>query len=68
MTGMWDGGFGREIPMNWTTFVWWRSRSKPSSLTSHIPVMIITELCANGDLFDYIRKTDPPPFTAMLDF
>ncbi|GAA5878445.1 hypothetical protein JCM3774_006401 [Rhodotorula dairenensis] len=34
---------------------------------SHIPVMIITELCANGDLFDYIRKTDPPPFTAMLD-
>ncbi|BGO97597.1 TKL/TKL-ccin protein kinase [Rhodotorula toruloides ATCC 204091] len=34
---------------------------------SPIPVMIITELCANGDLFDYIRKTDPPPFTAMLE-
>lgn len=34
---------------------------------SHIPVMIITELCANGDLFDYIRKIDPPPFVAMLD-
>ncbi|GAA5979137.1 hypothetical protein JCM11641_008438 [Rhodosporidiobolus odoratus] len=34
---------------------------------SSVPVMIITELCANGDLFDYIRKTDPPPFTSMLE-
>ncbi|GEM09553.1 TKL/TKL-ccin protein kinase [Rhodotorula toruloides] len=34
---------------------------------SPIPVMIITELCANGDLFDYIRKTDPPPFTSILE-
>ncbi|GAA5822883.1 hypothetical protein JCM11251_004412 [Rhodosporidiobolus azoricus] len=34
---------------------------------SPVPVMIITELCANGDLFDYIRKTPPPPFLAMLE-
>lgn len=24
------------------------------------PVMIISELCANGDLFDYVRNVDPP--------
>ncbi|BGP45834.1 hypothetical protein JCM10450v2_001669 [Rhodotorula kratochvilovae] len=34
---------------------------------SPVPVMIITELCANGDLFDYIRKVAPPPFTTMLE-
>ncbi|GAA6029287.1 hypothetical protein JCM8097_003604 [Rhodosporidiobolus ruineniae] len=34
---------------------------------SIVPVMIITELCANGDLFDYIRKTTPPPFVSMLE-
>ncbi|GAA6006344.1 uncharacterized protein JCM10292_002655 [Rhodotorula paludigena] len=34
---------------------------------SLVPVMIVTELCANGDLFDYIRKTAPPPFTHMLE-
>ncbi|GAA5885234.1 hypothetical protein JCM6882_009531 [Rhodosporidiobolus microsporus] len=34
---------------------------------SPVPVMIITELCANGDLFDYIRKTTPPPFVSMLE-
>ncbi|BGP13780.1 hypothetical protein JCM10213_006388 [Rhodosporidiobolus nylandii] len=34
---------------------------------SPVPVMIITELCANGDLFDYLRKAPPPPFPQMLD-
>ena len=24
------------------------------------PVMIVSELCSNGDLFDYIRNVDPP--------
>ncbi|KAM0792290.1 hypothetical protein ACM66B_004980 [Microbotryomycetes sp. NB124-2] len=34
---------------------------------SSVPVMIVTELCANGDLFDYIRAVDPPPFLNMLE-
>jgi len=25
-----------------------------------VPVMIVSELCSNGDLFDYIRNTAPP--------
>ncbi|KAK0541022.1 hypothetical protein OC835_000342 [Tilletia horrida] len=25
-----------------------------------VPVMIVSELCSNGDLFDYIRNTPPP--------
>lgn len=24
------------------------------------PVMIVSELCSNGDLFDYIRNVNPP--------
>ena len=24
------------------------------------PVMIVSELCSNGDLFDYVRNVDPP--------
>ena len=24
------------------------------------PVMIVSELCSNGDLFDYIRNVPPP--------
>ncbi|CAD6986497.1 unnamed protein product [Tilletia controversa] len=27
---------------------------------SAVPVMIVTELCSNGDLFDYIRNTSAP--------
>ncbi|GAA5916515.1 hypothetical protein JCM8208_005037 [Rhodotorula glutinis] len=34
---------------------------------SAVPVMIVTELCANGDLFDYLRKVPAPPLSAMLD-
>ncbi|KAK4053792.1 hypothetical protein OIV83_001448 [Microbotryomycetes sp. JL201] len=34
---------------------------------STVPVMIVTELCANGDLFDYIRAVEPPPFLNMLE-
>lgn len=30
------------------------------------PVSIVTELCENGDLFDYIRKNDPPEVREML--
>ena len=26
-----------------------------------VPIMIVSELCSNGDLFDYIRNTPPPP-------
>ncbi|WFD31090.1 non-specific serine/threonine protein kinase [Malassezia sp. CBS 17886] len=26
-----------------------------------VPCMIVSELCSNGDLFDYIRNTAPPP-------
>ncbi|THG99459.1 hypothetical protein EW026_g2886 [Hermanssonia centrifuga] len=28
--------------------------------TRETPVMIVSELCSNGDLFDYIRNVDPP--------
>lgn len=28
--------------------------------TKETPVMIISELCSNGDLFDYIRNTNAP--------
>ncbi|KAL1721158.1 hypothetical protein EV715DRAFT_249550 [Schizophyllum commune] len=30
------------------------------------PVMIISELCTNGDLFDYIRNVDAPPLHRIL--
>jgi serine/threonine protein kinase len=28
--------------------------------TKETPVMVINELCSNGDLFDYIRNVPPP--------
>lgn len=31
-----------------------------------VPCMIITELCINGDLFDYIRNTPPPPDSEIV--
>ena len=35
---------------------------------SSVPVMIVTELCANGDLFDYIRGVQQvPTFRVVLD-
>ncbi|GAA6063833.1 hypothetical protein JCM10212_003995 [Sporobolomyces blumeae] len=34
---------------------------------SAVPVMIVTELCANGDLFDYIRGVEAPPFRDILE-
>ncbi|KAK4703617.1 hypothetical protein P7C70_g2599, partial [Phenoliferia sp. Uapishka_3] len=35
---------------------------------SNVPVMIVTELCANGDLFDYIRGVQQvPTFRAIVD-
>lgn len=30
------------------------------------PVMIVSELCSNGDLFDYIRNVDPPTLYRVL--
>ncbi|KAK7054633.1 hypothetical protein VNI00_003096 [Paramarasmius palmivorus] len=39
--------------------------------TKETPVMIVSELCTNGDLFDYIRNVNPPTLhkvlTIMLD-
>ncbi|KAF9265629.1 hypothetical protein L218DRAFT_898534 [Marasmius fiardii PR-910] len=39
--------------------------------TRETPVMIVSELCTNGDLFDYIRNVNPPTlhkvFSIMLD-
>ncbi|KEI40814.1 uncharacterized protein L969DRAFT_46102 [Mixia osmundae IAM 14324] len=34
--------------------------------TRDIPCMIVTELCQNGDLFDYIRNVPAPPLTKMI--
>ena len=28
--------------------------------TRTTPVMIVSELCSNGDLFDYVRNVSPP--------
>jgi hypothetical protein len=28
--------------------------------TRETPVMIVSELCSNGDLFDYVRNVNPP--------
>lgn len=33
---------------------------------SHIPCMLVSELCENGDLFDYIRNVDCPPLKRVL--
>lgn len=41
--------------------------SIPKDPAISVPVMIVTELCANGDLFDYIRGIDHPPFEKMLE-
>ncbi|KAF9077142.1 kinase-like domain-containing protein [Rhodocollybia butyracea] len=34
--------------------------------TRDTPVMIISELCTNGDLFDYIRNVNPPSLHKVL--
>ncbi|KIK59499.1 hypothetical protein GYMLUDRAFT_169523 [Collybiopsis luxurians FD-317 M1] len=34
--------------------------------TRDTPVMIVSELCTNGDLFDYIRNVNPPPLHKVL--
>ncbi|PWN43399.1 kinase-like protein, partial [Ceraceosorus guamensis] len=37
----------------------------------HVPCMIVSEICTNGDLFDYVRNVEPPPaeeiFRIMLE-
>jgi len=35
--------------------------------TRSTPVMIISELCPNGDLFDYIRNVPPPSLRRVLN-
>lgn len=35
---------------------------------SDVPVTIVTELCSNGDLFDYIRNTPAPPLEKIVRF
>jgi len=35
--------------------------------TKETPVMIISELCANGDLFDYVRNVSPPSLYKVLN-
>ncbi|KZO97860.1 kinase-like protein [Calocera viscosa TUFC12733] len=34
--------------------------------TRDTPVVIVSELCANGDLYDYIRNVPPPPLKKVL--
>ncbi|KAI0689437.1 hypothetical protein BC835DRAFT_1369050 [Cytidiella melzeri] len=34
--------------------------------TRETPVMIVSELCSNGDLFDYVRNVDPPTLYRVL--
>ncbi|KAK0196827.1 hypothetical protein F5146DRAFT_970913 [Armillaria mellea] len=34
--------------------------------TKEVPVMMISELCSNGDLFDYIRNVHPPSLHKVL--
>ncbi|KAF5331125.1 hypothetical protein D9619_005371 [Psilocybe cf. subviscida] len=34
--------------------------------TKETPVMIVSELCSNGDLFDYIRNVNAPPMRKVL--
>ncbi|KAG8856025.1 hypothetical protein FRB96_006592 [Tulasnella sp. 330] len=35
--------------------------------TKETPVMMISELCANGDLFDYVRNVPPPSLRKVLN-
>ncbi|KAG9014622.1 hypothetical protein FRB94_011800 [Tulasnella sp. JGI-2019a] len=35
--------------------------------TRETPVMMISELCANGDLFDYVRNVPPPSLRKVLN-
>ncbi|KDQ33383.1 hypothetical protein PLEOSDRAFT_1030871, partial [Pleurotus ostreatus PC15] len=35
--------------------------------TKETPVMILSELCSNGDLFDYIRNVSPPSLRKVLN-
>ncbi|KAF9000925.1 hypothetical protein BDZ89DRAFT_1082154 [Hymenopellis radicata] len=37
-----------------------------SENTKEVPVMIVSELCSNGDLFDYIRNVNPPSLHKVL--
>lgn len=42
-----------------TDSVWQLGVSIPED-TRVTPVMIVSELCTNGDLFDYVRNVPPP--------
>lgn len=34
--------------------------------TKETPVMMVNELCSNGDLFDYIRNVPPPSLRKVV--
>jgi mitogen-activated protein kinase kinase kinase 13 len=34
--------------------------------TKETPVMVVSELCANGDLFDYVRNVQPPRLVKVV--
>jgi mitogen-activated protein kinase kinase kinase 13 len=34
--------------------------------TKETPVMIVSELCTNGDLFDYVRNVPPPKLSKVV--
>ncbi len=42
-----------------TCLIWQLGVSIPED-TRVTPVMIVSELCSNGDLFDYVRNVVPP--------
>ncbi|WVR09155.1 hypothetical protein IAU60_006217 [Kwoniella sp. DSM 27419] len=35
--------------------------------STHVPCMLVSELCENGDLFDYIRNVDCPSYRRLLN-
>lgn len=34
--------------------------------TKETPVMVVSELCSNGDLFDYVRNVQPPKLVKVV--
>jgi Protein kinase domain. len=65
------GGFDHQNIVRFVRIVGWNSFlfvntvspqlgvSIPEN-TRETPVMIVSELCSNGDLFDYVRNVNPP--------
>ena len=47
------------------TFLFQLGVSIPEN-TKETPVMIVSELCSNGDLFDYVRNVNAPPLRKVV--